>query len=410
MPILKNRPPKYQRSGKYAVVYHHGKRIFLGDYGSPESQVAYSRFVAEIQASPTFILSKGETSVSVKELAAGYLDYAKENTDPTTYVIYRTIVLDFLAKLYGDDVPVDDFKPKSLKLVRTAMMESQRFCRSILNRHTQRIVSIFQWGVENELVQETTWRALQAVKSLPEGTPGTFDHPEKEDVPDDVILRTLLFLPPTLRAMVKLQRLIGLRPGEVFRMRVGDIDRDRGNGLWYYRPGSYKTEEFVGKIEFPLGLTEQELIAPYLKGKIADQAVFSPRTAMEERKAMRREGRQTKISPSQAARDKAKAAKPSRYAEFYNRHSYKQAIEYAINKANKTLPEGEKIPRWTPYQLRNSAATVTELEIGLDESQALLAHKTANMTRRYSKAQLRIREKLARERRNPFDTEAPVAD
>ena len=47
MPILKNRPPKYQRSGKYAVVYAHGKRIYLGDYGSPESHVAYSRFVPE---------------------------------------------------------------------------------------------------------------------------------------------------------------------------------------------------------------------------------------------------------------------------------------------------------------------------------------------------------------------------
>jgi hypothetical protein len=46
---------------------------------------------------------------------------------------------------------------------------------------------------------------------------------------------------------------------------------------------------------------------------------------------------------------------------------------------------------------------MTELEIGLDESQALLAHKTADMTRRYSKAQLRIREKLARNRQNPFE-------
>ena len=64
MPILKNRPPKYQRSGKYAVVYHDGKRIYLGLYGSQESQVAYSRFVAESQADPTFHLSKAETSIT----------------------------------------------------------------------------------------------------------------------------------------------------------------------------------------------------------------------------------------------------------------------------------------------------------------------------------------------------------
>jgi len=105
------------------------------------------------------------------------------------------------------------------------------------------------------------------------------------------------------------------------------------------------------------------------------------------------------------ARDEARAAKEYQYSEFYNRHSYRQAIEHAINKANKTLPDDQKIPMWTPYRLRNSAATATEEKIGLDEAQAQLGHKSANMTRRYSKAQLRIREKLARDRQkhNPFD-------
>ena len=69
MPILKNRPPKYQRSGKYAVVYHHGKRIYLGAYGSPESRAAYSRFLAESQANSAFHSPTEEANVTVKELA-----------------------------------------------------------------------------------------------------------------------------------------------------------------------------------------------------------------------------------------------------------------------------------------------------------------------------------------------------
>ena len=212
-------------------------------------------------------------------------------------------------------------------------------------------------------------------------------------------------MPPTLRAMVKIQRLTGMRPGEIFGMRVGDIDRSRGNGLWYYIPGSYKTEKFVGKIKFPLGKPEQELLAPYLIGKKSGEAVFSPRTAQAERKAEKRANRQTKLTPAQVARDEARVEQPYRYSEFYNRFSYRQAIEHAINKGNKTLPEDEQIPYWTPYRLRNSAATATEEKIGLDEAQAQLGHKSANMTRRYSKAQLRIREKLARDRQkhNPFD-------
>jgi integrase len=284
------------------------------------------------------------------------------------------------------------------------MIKSCRFCRRIINRYTFRIIFIFAWGVENEIVPETTWRALKAVKSLPKGYPGTFDHEEREPVPDEVISRTLPFMPPTLRAMIQLQRILGMRPNEIFKMRVGDIDTTRKNGLWYYVPGSYKTSKFVGKIVFPLGKPEQELIVPYLEDKNADNAVFSPRTAMAERNAERRANRKTKISPSQAARDKASATKPSRYCEFYNRDSYRQAIEHAIAKGNKVLSDNEQIPHWYPYLLRNSAATATEIEHSDEDAQALLGHRTVNMTKRYAKTQLKRREALAQNRQNPFET------
>ena len=167
MPNLKNRPPKYQRSGKYAVVYHHGKRIYLGDYGSPESHTAYARFVAESQANPTFYLSKGESSVTVKELAAAFLDHAKVTQGDTDYKHCRTAVVEFLLKLYGDDTPADSFKPSCLKLVREEMVKSRRFCRNTINKYIRRIVFMFAWGVENDSVLETTWRALKTVRALP---------------------------------------------------------------------------------------------------------------------------------------------------------------------------------------------------------------------------------------------------
>ena len=127
---------------------------------------------------------------------------------------------------------------------------------------------------------------------------------------------------------------------------------------------------------------------------------------MEERNAERAANRKTKMSPSHIAKAKERAAKPSYYAEFYNRDSYRNAIKHAVAKANKNLAEGETpIPAWYPYLLRNTAATEIEETIGLDAAQAQLAHTSANMTRRYSKAQLRIREGLAKNRRNPFEVE-----
>ena len=145
------------------------------------------------------------------------------------------------------------------------------------------------------------------------------------------------------------------------------------------------------------------MIAPYLEGKASEAAVFSPRTAMAERNAERKANRKTKISPSHVAKAEARAAKPSPYSEFYNRDSYRQAIDHAIEKGNKVLPDSEKIPHWFPYLLRNSGVTAIELEHGLDKAQAQAGHTSADMTKRYSGAQLRQREELAWNRVNPFE-------
>jgi integrase len=121
------------------------------------------------------------------------------------------------------------------------------------------------------------------VKTLRKGEEGTFDNEERQPVPDDVIRRTLPFMPPTLRAMVIVQRLTGMRPSEVFNMRVGEIIRDSDSELWHYIPGSHKTEEYIGKKVIPLGKPEQELIAPRLVGKSDTDYIFSPKDTVKER-------------------------------------------------------------------------------------------------------------------------------
>ena len=208
--------------------------------------------------------------------------------------------------------------------------------------------------------------ALRAVKSLPKGEPGTFDHPEREAVPKEVIAATLPFLAPVVAAMVQVQYLTAMRPSEVFRMRVGDIDRSRGNGLWYYTPTHHKTESVIGKKPIPLSEAVQRLIAPYLIGKKPGEAVFSHRTAMKERAAEARS--KSKRTPPQRAWDTKRAEQnASRVGEFYDKDSYRRAVTYAIEKGNR---HGQKIPHWSPYLLRNSAVTDIELEHGLDVAQA----------------------------------------
>jgi len=406
MPKLINRNPKLSKLNKYAVVYYHGKIHYLGHHGTPEALLAYNRFCAEIQTNPTLSRPCEVKNVTICELTAAFLDHEKANNDTANYSVNRTIVLDFLDKLYGNGTLVDDFTPRCLKRVRDEMIRSRRFCRGIVNRHTSRIVSIFRWGVENELVQATTWNALKAVQSLSKGHPGTYDNEVREPVPDDVIRKTLPFMPLTLQAMVKVQRLTGMRPSEVFNMKVGEIIKDADTELWHYVKKDHKTERFIGKKVIPLGKPEQTLITPYLEGKKPENAVFSPRVAMQERNVEKRANRKTKLTPSQKAREKSRATNPPRFSEFYNQYSYRQAIKYAIDKANRVLSDGEcAIPHWFPYQLRHSASTATELEHSDEDAQAMLGHKNVNMTKRYSKTQLKRRETLALNRRNPFETD-----
>jgi integrase len=164
---------------------------------------------------------------------------------------------------------------------------------------------MFRWGVEEDIVAGSTWHALKAVKALRKGEQGTFDHDEREEVPDDVVALTLRYLPPVVAAMVQIQGMTGMRPTELCTMRVGDVDRS--GDVWKYRPKNHKTEEHIGKKIIDLGKDEQILIAPYLTGKNPSNAVFSPAQAMKERNSEKRAHRKTKITPSQAERNRQRA-------------------------------------------------------------------------------------------------------
>jgi hypothetical protein len=57
-------------------------------------------------------------------------------------------------------------------------------------------------------------------------------------VPDEHVEAVLPLLTPPVRAMVQVQRLSGMRPGEAVIMRPCDIDRTAG-GTCVYRPASH---------------------------------------------------------------------------------------------------------------------------------------------------------------------------
>ena len=399
---LSSKPPRIlqvRRDGAYDCVYVNRKKIRLGRTGTPEASDAFRRLQIQVLTDPTYLSPKPE-HVTVDTLCLGYLGYAQEH-DPGHFSAIKTAIEVLLQLATGQ--PVESLDSRSFILLQGMFVDygaSRTYCNALMGF----IRAMLKWGVLRKLVPHQVYVEAKFVPPLKQGKTRAPENPEREAVPDEVVERTLPFMSLTVAAMVQVQRMTGMRPSEICRMRVGDIDKTRDPELWYYSP-RHKTEGHIGKKPIPLGKPEQKLIAPYLIGKKPSEAVFSPRTAMQEWHAERRANRKTKVTPSQLEREKkrAKHPRPRQPHEFYDRNSYRIAVLNAIKKVNKTLPEDQQIPHWSPYLLRNSAATEIELEYGLDEAQAQLGHTTANMTKRYSKAQLRQREKLARNRRNPFE-------
>ena len=277
MPKLKNRLPKNCRDRNQAFSWYDGKRIYHGIWGSPEAEKSYKRFLAALLVNPALPVQVGRNDdILVAELTDGFLNGVESRMGADAVVMFKQSI-GYLVESYGE-LAVNEFSPKKLKTVRSKMVKAGTLCRNQVNRYTGYIKRIFQWGVEEEIVLSNVALALNAVKNLRKDEEGAFDHPEKEDVPFWVIAATLPFLAPMVAAMVQIQWMLGMRPSEVFKMRVGDIDRTRENGLWYYVPGSYKTGAYVGKMVFPLGKAVQRLLVPYLDGKKSTDSVFSPRT------------------------------------------------------------------------------------------------------------------------------------
>jgi integrase len=185
--------------------------------------------------------------------------------------------------------------------------------------------TIFNWGVAGELVPAAIADSLSHVKGLRKGKTTAPESPKRKNVSDKTVERTLPLLPPVLQAMIRIQHFTGMRPSEVYNMRVGDLDlageilstlaRDLDINIatgevLLYCPEKHKNAWRGDEKIVPLNKIEQQLIEPYLAGKEPDEFVFSPQQAMKERRERLAENRKIKITPSQMKRHKNRLKHP----------------------------------------------------------------------------------------------------
>jgi integrase len=411
------RIPKYRlhKPSGLAVVRLNGKDIYMGPHGSDASRQHYARIIQEWLANnrlvvPADDLHDGPPDLTVNELVLPYLEHAKayyvKNGRPTREADNIKDAVKPLVELYGE-LRISAFGPRALKAVRQAMIDAD-LCRKTINNRIHRIRRMFRWGVENQMVSPQVLDGLLAVASLRPGRTAARETKPIEPVPQHLIDAVLQVAPRQIAAMVQLQLLTGMRPGEVTMIRAAELDMT--GRMWAYAPQSHKTEHHGRNRVVYLGPKAQEVLRPFLKPNLTTY-VFSPAEVVAEYRKDLRENAKT-CRPAHKLSNRRKRARRGA-GERYTTNSYGRVIVKACDKAfpppnslqgdNLTKQQLVKLKAWrnkhrfSPNQLRHNAATAIRNQFGIEAARTVLGHGSAAVTEIYAAMDLaRAAEVMAR--------------
>lgn len=401
------RLPKYRhyKPKNLAVVRINGRDVYLGRYNSTESREKYGRVIANwletgMAPVPASTPEAEKTGPTVNEIILGFLKahdgyYRRADGTPTGELDNFKDSLRPLKKLLGTTA-AKDFSPKKLKLVRQGMVKAG-LARSTINQRVGRIRHVFKWAESEEMIPAGIYHALMTVDGLRKGRTDARETDPVKPVADALVDAIRPHVSRQVWAMIELQRLTGMRPGEVCIMRTCDLETS--GRVWVYRPSRHKTEHHEKGRAIQIGPKAQAVLKPWLKTDLSAY-LFSPAEARAERVASMREKRKTRVQPSQRNRRKRKAKR--RPGQRYTTHTYNNAIRRACVGAFphpelSSVPADQRTPEqsarlkewqreryWHPNQLRHNAATYLRREFDLDTARAVLGHSKADTTEIYA--------------------------
>ncbi len=409
MPRLAQSVPKYRKhkaSGQ-AFVELCGQRHYLGPHRSKTSRDEYDRLIGEW-------LQNGRRSVStdakprgllVVELIGIYLNFAKsyyrkggELTSEYAAILHAVRPL---KQLYGRKW-VTEFGPIALQTV-TARMVASGWARPTVNRQVGRIKRLFKWGVSQELIPASIYQALSTVSGLRKGRTEARETDPVLPVDDEVVDSTLPHLSDVVADMVRFQRLTGCRPEEVCGIRPSDVDATYD--IWQYRPQSHKTEHHNRGRVILIGPQAQAVLLKYL-ARDCQMYCFRPMDSEAKRRAASYIARTTPLSCGNRPGTNRKLEPMRSAGERYKVDAYRRAIARACDTAwphpkfsetPKTKLSDEQLAelkkwqsdhRWSPNQLRHTAATEIRRQFGLEAAQVILGHSKADVTQLYAERDL----------------------
>lgn len=136
--------------------------------------------------------------------------YRHPDTSPTSEQGNYKLSLRPLRRLFGK-LPATEFSPLKLKAVRQSLIDAE-ISRGVINQRVGRMKRLFKWAVAEELVPEPVYRALLTVEGLKAGRTEARETDRIVPVLDEHVEAVLPHLPSPLRALVRIQRITGMRP------------------------------------------------------------------------------------------------------------------------------------------------------------------------------------------------------
>lgn len=382
---------KHKPSG-LAVATIGGKDRYYGSYGTQASKADYDKDVAAWLAAgrPTSAIP---ADITVAEVMLQFIRYAdarfrRPDGTPTGHLGNIKLALRPLKRLYAA-AAANNFTCMMLRACAVeAIADSLRpkknrrrpkpLSRRVANQRARLIRRMFKWAAGRQLVDPSVPAALQNYEAIYAGEQLELDgrHVTAQDPPPSRLVsnedftKTLIFLPPLVRALVESLRLTGARVSEICSMRNGDVDQ--AGETWIYRPRWHKNLRRGLLREIQIGPRCQKVLKPWIQPNAPEEFVFSPKRTLE---LMREAARHERLAhrPKAKGNRKKPKQKPCRVpGDGYNRNALLHAIRRAARRA--------RVQPWSPGQLRHLRATELEEQFGAATAAACLGHATIDTT------------------------------
>jgi integrase len=413
---------RHHKARNCAVVTIDGRNVYLGPFGSPESKRRYAEKLAEWQRTKSLPTPPAASAIyTAGKLAAEYLLFARgyyvKGGRQTKQVDQIVRALKGLIALY-EDLPTGEFGPLKLRNMQEYFI-GRGYCRRYVNALTGDIKRAFKWAAGEEKIPASVPEALRYVSGLKRGRTTARETAPIGPVDEGTVNETVKHVSPTVGTMIELQRLTGMRPGEVCSLRPMDLTFSI-DGTACYRPESHKMEHYGRERRVYLGPQALAALKPFLD-RDPEAHCFSPRESVNWHRAQHRQQRKTPVWKSHQARyDRNRKQKPRRAAGArFTVVAYNRAIQRGCEVAfgmpaelrtiSTTLPEAarEELKRqarewrrrncWHANQLRHAAATRLRKEFGIEAAQVALGHSNPQTTLIYAERDFEAARKIMSE-------------